>query len=300
MLSARRIHVDTHEKTLWEALQKKTAALEASMRPPLECRQMNVADVQFVADYRKNDTPDEEYDTVGEIYFERKTMKDMCASIKDGRYREQKVRLKTEAAKNNNAKIVYLLEGYSGFGEALSRSATQNGLQPTALKSCVYNLMVEEGIYVLFTLNTDDTADTLLALWTRHCKRNTMSASTPMSTPPIVYCPEKKQQQMQEMVACEDNAEHLSEHARSLISCSVHAKKAKNITQELFYTMQLCQLPGVSEKTARVITSKWPNMAAMYAHLLPMEAGDRVKEFSALPTIGPKNAQRMLCMLFPE
>jgi ERCC4-type nuclease len=47
-----------------------------------------------------------------EIILERKCVIDMIASIKDGRYKEQKIRLLSEiVSSSNKVKIAYLLEG---------------------------------------------------------------------------------------------------------------------------------------------------------------------------------------------
>ena len=45
------------------------------------------------------------------IIFERKTYKDMLSSLKDGRYKEQKVRLVNELNNKRCVKIFYILEG---------------------------------------------------------------------------------------------------------------------------------------------------------------------------------------------
>ena len=46
------------------------------------------------------------------LVIERKTINDYCASIKDGRHREQKKRLLTKYTKNQ---IIYLVEGNLEF-----------------------------------------------------------------------------------------------------------------------------------------------------------------------------------------
>lgn len=44
---------------------------------------------------------------IGDILIERKTLSDLVASIKDGRYQEQKMRLK-----QYNGKVIFLIEGF--------------------------------------------------------------------------------------------------------------------------------------------------------------------------------------------
>lgn len=92
-------------------------------------------------------------DKEGDIYvlFERKTLYDLAASIKDGRYKEQSFRLENTILHNHN--IVYIIEG------DLSRyDERRGGISKTAIQSAMVSLLYYKGFSVVRTMNTDETA----------------------------------------------------------------------------------------------------------------------------------------------
>ncbi len=93
----------------------------------------------------------------GGILLERKTVADFDASVKDGRYREQKGRL-LAYGQERGAKVAYVVEGDIG------RSA----LGPKALTKLIARCEFLYGIPVFRVRNIQETADlveTLLAMW---------------------------------------------------------------------------------------------------------------------------------------
>tara|TARA_Y100000389_G_C17365392_1_gene466034 strand:- start:175 stop:930 length:756 start_codon:yes stop_codon:yes gene_type:complete len=81
-------------------------------------------------------------DHIPEIIIERKTVTDMIASIKDGRYMEQKARLHASSVPNHN--ILFIIEG--------SRTGVAN------IHSTVFSLFYHSGFGVLFSTSVNDTA----------------------------------------------------------------------------------------------------------------------------------------------
>jgi ERCC4-type nuclease len=85
------------------------------------------------------------------VLFERKTLYDLAASIKDGRYKEQSFRLENTILHNHN--IVYIIEG------DLSRyDERRGGISKTAIQSAMVSLLYYKGFSVYRTMNTDETA----------------------------------------------------------------------------------------------------------------------------------------------
>ncbi len=96
------------------------------------------------------------------LVFERKTLSDLAASIRDGRYKEQKHRLlATYPAKC----ITYIIEG----GMLMPQDAY--GLKQSVYTGIYTHTMYRDGIHVVFTRNLGETA-----AWIRHvatkCKEN--------------------------------------------------------------------------------------------------------------------------------
>ncbi len=84
--------------------------------------------------------------------FERKTVADLMASIKDGRYKEQKARLMSQGHD-----VTYIIEG----DDILS---SRNERHQTVLSGAYLHTMYRDNIRVVFTKNVNDTCTFLLTL----------------------------------------------------------------------------------------------------------------------------------------
>lgn len=214
------------------------------------------------------------------VLVERKTLADLCASIKDGRYREQKARL-LEQARATGAVAAYVLEGYDGFGGGLRTAALRSGLHEAVLQTCVCRMAFVDGIRVLCTRNVQDTAECLRALWSR-AHRFPPSQSA-------VGGAAGEEEVARRASAC------VQEQSSAML---IHAKRGRNITPPLCFRMQLCQIPGVSEKIAGGVAARWGTMAAFYERMGPLTREDRVKALVGVPLVGKKNAQRIEEFMF--
>jgi ERCC4-type nuclease len=89
------------------------------------------------------------------IIFERKTLSDLAASIKDGRYNEQSFRLDKEPLHNHH--IVYIIEGdIERYNEKRTR------ISKKTLISTMFSLLYYKGFSVYRTNTIFETADTVL------------------------------------------------------------------------------------------------------------------------------------------
>jgi ERCC4-type nuclease len=155
------------------------------------------------------------------VIFERKTLADLAASIRDGRYKEQSFRLIETAADTgfNTHHIVYIIEG------DLSRYDDRHSqITKTALQSAMVSLMYYKGFSVIRTMNVGETADFILHFADKVAKEGPISVA--------------------------DTAAAYSE---------VSAKKEKRdyITRENIGEIMLAQVPGVSAKMAAAILAKY-------------------------------------------
>ena len=92
--------------------------------------------------------------------FERKTVADWAASIKDGRWREQKVRL---LATSPPHRIAYLIEGRCP-------TEKQHGLEPSVFTGALLSSQFRDGVHVIFTNGVEDSARWILELSERVMK----------------------------------------------------------------------------------------------------------------------------------
>ena len=96
---------------------------------------------------------------IDNIIIERKTLTDLAASIKDGRYKEQSFRL--EKALEENYKVFYMIEGnldlYAG------------SIPKETLVSAMYSLTTK-GFQLLLTKNTKETAFFMIQFFEKNKK----------------------------------------------------------------------------------------------------------------------------------
>ena len=85
------------------------------------------------------------YESIWTI-FERKTISDMAASIRDGRYEEQAFRLRDSPIHNHN--IVYLIEGNPNKLLARSNRFSKNQLSPETMYSAFCSVLFLKGFSV--------------------------------------------------------------------------------------------------------------------------------------------------------
>ena len=90
-----------------------------------------------------------EIDNIPFLTIERKTVQDLASSIKDGRYKEQKIRLLSEKEKNKNLKIILLIEG--------NINTKTGGIPSATFHSVVINSMIRDGVFILITKNIEET-----------------------------------------------------------------------------------------------------------------------------------------------
>ena len=87
--------------------------------------------------------------------YERKTIRDLLSSVKDGRYNEQKLRLLS-----NHTNINYIIEG----DDIIS---SKNGHSQNILSSIYLHSIYRDKINIFFTKTTDETATFILILATK-------------------------------------------------------------------------------------------------------------------------------------
>ena len=86
------------------------------------------------------------------IYIiERKTVNDLGASIKDGRYKEQKIRLLS----NNKNNIYYIIEGNINYCETLSTKA---------ILGSIINMIFRDNIKIIYSKDIKQTLDIIIQI----------------------------------------------------------------------------------------------------------------------------------------
>ena len=167
-----------------------------------------------------------------QLIIERKTLPDLAASIRDGRYNEQSFRLNQCAVHNHS--IVYLLEGNihryksSKYGRSINKEA---------LISAMTSIMWSKGFSIYRSLDTVESA-----LW-------------------LLQTADKlgriKEKYFYDDEDASDNASN-----KDYTSVSKRVKKA-NITSDNIGSIMLAQIPSVSTASACAIMDKYKTIPSL-------------------------------------
>lgn len=181
-----------------------------------------------------------EYQDVPVLVLERKTLLDLVASIRDGRYREQKAKLCEAFGAHTCA---YIIEG--PFSYSPNNPSLIGGISKKAVISSIINTQLRDGLKVLHTQNIQDTCDMLLQTVLR-ISQNPEAYTCVNATPKAV---------------------------ESVVTIQKH--KINNKEDMFFY--QLTQVPGMSVKTANAFVKTYQNMPNFYRVLLPLTDEEKLK-----------------------
>jgi ERCC4-type nuclease len=177
------------------------------------------------------------YDELSEqnlLIIERKSLSDLEASIKDGRYKEQSFRLNEAPTHNHN--IIYLLEGaIINYKEVGFRST---------LYSTLFSLNYYKGFSVINTLNQTETATMLVAFASKINRENK----------PGFYG---------------DTGHATSTSANSDDSYieTIKTSKKAHINRENIFQLMLMQIPGISSVSALALANEFKNMETLLQSL---------------------------------
>jgi len=191
--------------------------------------------------------------------YERKTINDLMASIKDNRYKEQKFRMLNNH-KNNN----YIIEGDNIISS--NNNNNQNILSGVYLHS-----IYRDNINIFFTKNINETATFILILATKIC------------TSPDKFINKDNQ------YPHPDNQDKQEEYIDNV---KIKSKKIDNIDKETCYLLQLSQIPYISKKISKNICNIYPTMRDL---LRALDNSDNKKKLLMdIENIGETKANKIL------
>lgn len=177
------------------------------------------------------------------IIIERKSLNDLSASIKDGRYEEQSYRLNGIDHPNHN--IVYLIEGSIQNTSPLIKYKWD---KPT-IYSAMISIAFYKGFSVMRSLDMNETAYMICNMVHKIEKTTNRVFYYSKSLNPTPVIQEEGEQQPK---AYYDVAKRV---------------KKDNVTKENIGQIMLCQIPGVSSQTACAILNKFSNIRTLIKEL---------------------------------
>lgn len=230
-------------------------------------------------------------ETEDRIIIERKSITDLLASIKDGRYEEQSYRLNGSAHHNHN--IIYLIEGDVNGSNKFKTNSEQ--LQKQTLYSAMFSLNYYKGFSVFRSFSLNETANIICNM--------TYKLSKDLNKQPFY--------KLNHIVANNNVSNHVindtinnTEEDNEMINnqptnkdyVSVIKKiKKDNITPDNIGEIMLCQIPGVSSVTALAIMNKYNTLSNLIKEL---EMNDKcMNDFTYLNTKGQSRKISKTCIL---
>ena len=219
------------------------------------------------------------------VIIERKTVSDLLASIKDGRYEEQSYRLNGSNYHNHN--IIYLIEGDINRVNRFK----DNRIDKTILYSSIFSLNYYKGFSVLRTFTIEETAlficnsicklkkETKKAYYKNINLEEQIKSSSENESENIIT------KKAGVNVNINDNVNELSEietinvkdvkeinlekEEENIPYVNVIKKvKKENITPENIGEIMLCQIPGISSVTAIAIMNHYHSLKTLIEEIV--------------------------------
>lgn len=186
------------------------------------------------------------------LLFERKCLDDLVASIKDGRYKNQKAVL--VASGYTTRQMYYIIEG--------SYKWSDSGKDMPMIKGSVINTLLRDKIGVFFTRNVQDTGSFLLETFQRVVKDPAKYIGT-----------EEEQQPSSQIVVMTQN---------------------DKVTPSICYRNMLCQVPGISLKSAEAITGCYPTLKQFFQVMSSLSADEQKATLSKIKVNGRKLSSKII------
>jgi ERCC4-type nuclease len=208
---------------------------------------------------------------VERLIIERKSIRDLSSSIKDGRYEEQSYRLNGSPFSNHN--IIYLIEG-----DLNSKFLFKDRIDKISLYSAMFSLNHYKGFSVLRTFSIDETSLVICNMAYKMKKCDTENkkpyyknkvdilpevVSKPTGEPTVVVVEETPVTHDEQVVVVVENNETEANEtdANEKDYCAVIKKvKKENVTPQNIGEIMLCQIPGISSVSAIAILKEFQTL----------------------------------------
>ena len=253
-----------------------------NIRDNFQIESLDVGDYQFY----HTSQPDQPL-----VIIERKTLKDLNASIKDGRYKEQIIRLKS--VKQHPIRVYFLIEGCmignvyfkrisniievldnKNFGITVKNTCKSYKFDYNATYSAFINILTRDDLHILETNDIWATLCLLNKLWIQIGKKYSEIIGDCKISPHL------------------SNVEQHNFHYTKQIK----SVKKENINPQVCFIDQLGRIPGVSPNFATFIAEKYNNMQSLI--LAYEEIDENIVYLGATkrskPISGRKKRERLL------
>ena len=217
------IKIDCREKALLDECNKQQLINDSSQFIKIISENIPLGDI-IIYDDNNNE----------KLIIERKTLLDLAASIRDGRYTEQGFRLQQCSMHNHN--IIYLIEGDLRYYKPF-----KSNIDKKALLSSMVSINYFKGFSLFRTITLNETAEWLLQL----AKKLHKESSSPSFYEKTILISESP------------NNVELNDNTETVYSSAMKRVKKENINPDNIGEIMLSQIPGVSNASAIAIMNKY-------------------------------------------
>lgn len=191
------------------------------------------------------------------ILFERKTLTDLAASIRDGRYKEQSFRM-NQYCELANHNIIYIIEG--DMAKYADKTPGSNPISKKALYSAMFSMLYLKGFSVFRTSNVRETADLILYFADKY------DAVPPGDRKPFYRNKAKTKHEDQDQDDLKQEEEQDQQQPKSGATYSStfkHKERSSQIVPENIGEIMISAIPFVSSKTASAIMSEYKTITKL-------------------------------------
>lgn len=187
------------------------------------------------------------------LIIERKSVSDLLASIKDGRYEEQSYRL--NGLNHHNHNIIYLIEGDVN---RINRFKTDNKVEKLTSYSAMFSLNYFKGFSVFRTFSLEETAIVVCNMAYK-LEKEVKTDKKAFYTNIIPEQIKPADEPTTETYDADTEDPDPDPSVKNYVNVIKKVKK-ENITPENIGEIMLCQIPGISSITAIAIMQQYKSL----------------------------------------
>ena len=247
------VKVDTREHDLLQQLTQLITNIPIFKDITLKSETLPIGDIIICDDKEEK------------LVIERKSVSDLLASIKDGRYEEQSYRL--NGSNHHNHNIIYLIEGDVN---RVNRFKSDNRVEKLTLYSAMFSLNYYKGFSVFRSFSLEETATIICNMAYKLAKE--VDGKKAFYENSLVKLNVENSEEGEEQLDTDKVETEQVENQEVKISEKDYVNvikkvKKENITPDNIGEIMLCQIPGISSVTALTIMEKYKTIANLIKEL---------------------------------
>jgi ERCC4-type nuclease len=201
-----------------------------------------------------------DHDVSDVILFERKTLTDLAASIRDGRYKEQSFRM-NQYCELANHNIIYIIEG--DMSKYADKTPGSNPISKKALYSAMFSMLYLKGFSVFRTSNVRETADLILYFADKYDAVHASERKPFYRNKTTTKQEDQDLKQEEQHDQDQDQEQQQPKSGATYSSTFKHKERSSQIVPENIGEIMISAIPFVSSKTASAIMSEYKTITKL-------------------------------------